>query len=158
MLIAALLLALCGCQEEQAGKMTLWGTYEIDTVGARVGYAAPNGIETGVYGGWRTASEDPPNIFGVYTLYQFGTIDVNNPIPIEWLPEKLSATPYLGGDITIDLSDEENRIARGGPLVGLKLLDAIALEMRWQFVNGPLEAVYDNSEAVFALCIPIPLR
>lgn len=156
-LIVALALALCaGCAEEQKGKVSLWGTYETDAVGARVGYAV-NGNEVGVYGAWRPASEDPPNIAGVYALHEFATIDVNNPIPLEWLPDKLTATPYLGGYVTVDFADE-GRKAMGGPMVGLKVFNAVAFEARYQFVNGPLEASYEDREAVFALTVPIPLR
>ena len=158
-LILIVALAVClvaGCSQGQKPTLTLWGTYEVDTVGARVGIKPDvnSPLEAGIYGAWRPSSEDPPNIFGVYTLYTFAEIDVNNPFPGDLLPDKIKAAGYVGGDITVDFADE-GRKARGGPLVGIKWLDAIATEVRYQFVNGPLEANYDDAEAVFALCVPI---
>ncbi len=151
-LTVAILLVLCGVTK---AEMTLWGMYDVDTAGVRVGYIAPESkIECGLFAAWRPDPEQPPNIFGAYSLYEFDAIDVNNPIPASWLPKVLTAKPYLGGYLTIDLADEQ-RIALGGPMAGLKICDVIALEYRYQLVNGPLSEDFTNGQSVFAICLPV---
>lgn len=148
------MLALCGVSVGAEGKgVALWGMYDIDTAGVRVGYF--NGAnQVGLFGAWRPDPDQPPNIFGVYGLHEFGTLEVPNPVPISWLPQTITATPYLGGYITIDFADEQRKTL-GGPMIGLEFMDVLAFEYRYQMVNGPLEANFDNGQSVFAICLPI---
>ena len=153
--IVALVLMLCGMSmgQEKTQGMTVWGMYDTSTAGVRVGYFS-GANEVGLFGAWRPDPDVPPNIFGVYGLHNFAAIEVPNPVPISWLPEKISAVPYLGGYITVDFADEQRKTL-GGPMAGLKLMDILALEYRYQLVNGPLEASFDNGQSVFAICVPV---
>lgn len=146
LLIVTLLLCLVGTAR---AEMTVWGLYDRDTAGVRLGYAHDQ-IEVGLFAAWRPDPEQPPNIFGAYSLYEFGTVEVNNPIPVEWLPAKLTGTPYMGGYLTIDLADE-GRKALGGPMVGLLVQDVLAIELRYQLVNGPLEGAFPNEQYVLSV-------
>lgn len=153
-LTVALMLCLVGTAR---ADVTAWGLYDVDTVGARVGIEK-NGNEVGLYGAWRPDPDQPPSMFGIYGLHNFGTIDVNSPIPVEWLPKVWTATPYVGGYVTIDFAEylalpeeTQNRRMVGGPMIGLKFFDVLATELRYQLVDGPLEASFENQQFIFAI-------
>ena len=145
-LIVALLLCVMGTAR---AEMTLWGMYDRDTAGVRIGYAHDQ-IEVGLFGAWRPDPKQPPNIFGAYSLYEFGAIEVVNPIPLDWLPEKLTGKPYLGGYVTVDLADEGRKIL-GGPMAGVLIQDVLAIELRYQLVNGSLEGAFPDEQYVLSI-------
>ena len=154
LMIVALILMLCGVAR---AEMTAWGLFDRDTAGLRVGIEK-NGNEVGLFGAWRADPSQPPNLFGIYGLHNFQAIEVNNPIPVEWLPEKWTATPYAGAYVTIDFAeylnlpeDTQNRRMIGGPMAGLKLFDILVLEYRYQLVNDYMESAFENGQSVFAL-------
>jgi hypothetical protein len=146
LLIVALLLMLCGIVR---ADMTVWGLYDRDTAGARIGYVNKN-IELGLFGAWRPDPKQPPNLFGIYSLYEFDAVEVANLIPIDWLPATLSGKPYIGGFLTIDFERDQAR-ALGGPMVGLLLQDVLAIELRYQLVNDQLEQNFQNQQYVLSI-------
>lgn len=118
LLTITILLLLTGC----ANRMTTWTWGENDAVGVRVGttFGDMNEVEIGVSSLWYP-SDEAPQIWGVYGLYYFDDIlDVNQPIPFEFLPTKIKVKPYFGGLISVDFEGEDAR-TMAGPVAGLKI-------------------------------------
>ncbi len=153
-LTVALLLCLVGTAR---ADVTAWAIYDRDAAGVRVGIEK-DGNEIGIFGAWRADPKQPPNLFGIYGLHNFQAIEINSPIPVEWLPAKWTATPYAGAYVTIDFAeylnlpeDTQNRRIIGGPMAGLKLFDLLVLEYRYQLVNDYMESAFENGQSVLAL-------
>ncbi len=145
-LIVVLMLAFCGVAR---ADVTAWFLFDRDTAGVRLGYAHDQ-IEVGLWGAWRPDPKQPPNIFGVYSLYEFQPVEVANPIPVEWLPARLSGKPYLGAYLSVDFEQDQTR-ALGGPMVGLLIQDVLAIELRFQLVNDQLEQDFANQQYILAI-------
>lgn len=154
LLTVALVLCLVGTAR---ADWTAWGLYDIDTTGLRLGIEK-NGNELGLYGAWRPDPEEPPSMFGIYGVHNFGTIEVDSPIPVSWLPAKWTATPYVGGYVTVDFAkvlslpeDQQGRRTLGGPMIGIKFFDLLATELRYQLTGDSLADSFQDQQFVFAL-------
>ena len=96
-MLVLVLLFVAGCTDMTA---SLWDDRD-GGVGSRIGYAMDN-TEVGL-----SVLYWPDNIydevFGAYGLYKFpDMVEIPNPISVEFLPETISGTPYLGGKVDSD--------------------------------------------------------
>lgn len=92
--VVAVLLLVAGCNDMTA---SLWNDRE-GAIGGRLGYA----IESAEMGlsvlHWPDG--DNSEVFGAYGMYKFSDmVEIPNPIPMDFLPEMLKGTPYIGGKV-----------------------------------------------------------
>lgn len=166
LLIVALALCLVGISRANepnvpdSRALTLWVSgdslaYQNTNLGVMLGLRQKN-VELGVAGEWRIFSEGDTNAdiqsnfaLGPYGVYHFpGLIDVNNPIDVDWLPDKLLAEPFLSLAYLIDLKGQ-GAVTRPG--VGIRLLDIFALSWDYSFYQG----VPADNEGRFGLSVKL---
>lgn len=152
-LIVALLLCLVGAgygaetnvPAENDRALTLWVSgeslaYQNTNLGVMLGIRQKN-VELGVAAEWRIFSEGDTDAdiqsdfaIGPYGAYHFpGLIDVNNPIDVGWLPDKLLAEPFVSLAYLIDRKGQ-GAVTRPG--VGIRVLDIFALSWDYSFYQG----------------------
>ena len=151
LLTVALVLCLVGISRANepnvpdSRAMTLWVSgnslgYQNTNLSVMSGIRGKN-VEVGIIGEWRMFSEGDTDAdiqsdfaIGPYAAYHFpGLIDVNNPIDIGWLPEKLLGEPFVSLAYPIDI---QGRGAAIKPGVGIRLLDTFALRWEYSFYRG----------------------
>ncbi|MHC4207357.1 MAG: hypothetical protein ACYSTT_22100 [Planctomycetota bacterium] len=129
-------------------ELSAWLLTDNEVVGARVGYVN-NNIEVGGLSYWWYDTEpmEPPQVFGAYGAYHFpDLIEVANPIPVDWLPATLHASPYLGMQIGINCDREKRDFI--GPIAGLLLQDLLVIEYQYREYSDALEAALGSGEHV----------
>lgn len=149
-LIVALMLCLVGTSfgaepNEPKNAVAFWvsgtdlGNQNTD-LSAWLGFRRDN-IEIGVATEWRMYAEGDTDAdfqsnfsVGPYGVYHFpGLIDVNNPIDVEWLPDKLLGEPFLSLSYLIDTKGMGATISPG---VGIRLLDVFAVMYQYSWYKG----------------------
>lgn len=148
--IVAMMLTLCGVAraEDPNRALTLWVSgnslayqnTELNVLFGIRGIGDPN-VELGMAMDWRIYSEGDTDAdiqsdlaIGPYGVYHFpGLIDVNNPIDVPWLPEKLAGEPFVSLAYPIDIKGQGAVIRPG---VGIRLLDIFALSWDYSFYKG----------------------
>lgn len=103
LIMGAILIGASGCPEN---KISVWTGGDNDALTVRGGYEIQDNIEVGVASTW-WVSDDPPQTFGTYAIYEFDQIlDVNSPIDAGFLPETFTGKPYLGGQIGLNVDGD----------------------------------------------------
>jgi len=98
----------------------------------RVGVKDDSPIEVGLSALWLPDREEP-EIWGIYALYHLPEIvNVPNPIVVDFLPEIITGTPYLGGKLDIDFDDEVTDIS---PVAGILLMDVLFIEYQFEYID-----------------------
>jgi len=150
LLTVAVLLALCGVTkaEDPNRALTLWVSgdslaYQNTDLGVMLGIRGigNTNVEVGVAGEWRIFSEGDTDqdiqsdfALGPYGVYHFpGLIDVNNPIDVSWLPDRLLGEPFVSLAYLIDIRGQ-GAVVRPG--IGIRLLDVFALSWDYSFYKG----------------------
>jgi len=117
-LLAVLLVA--GCAGMTA---SLWDGRDGAT-GGRVGYDM-NDSEVGLsvlYSG------DADEIYGAYGMYKMpNAVEIPNPVAVEWLPEILMGTPYIG--VTIEVDGDNSAL-----MAGVEIGNALFMEYQDNYV------------------------
>lgn len=130
---------------ENDRAITLWVSgsdlgYQNTDLSAWLGLRQKN-VEFGVATEWRMFSEGDTNTniqsqlsIGPYGVYHFpGLIDVNNPLDVEWLPEKFVGEPFISLSYLIDTKGQGAAISPG---IGIRLFDSFALFWDYSFYKG----------------------
>jgi hypothetical protein len=145
-LVMALLIGLAMAMPAQA-DVSVWGLGKSGLVGARVGYVfGPNdAIEVGGQSYWFT-DDAAPQVFGAYGMYLFrDLVSVPRILPLEFLPETMTASPYLGMQISIGCGDEESRDFIG-PVAGVLAWEFLAFEYQYVLYSDNLEDLLGANE------------
>ena len=125
------------------------------TLSARLGYHWAD-CEIGASISWYPDEQvQIPQTYTVYGLYNgLPAVDVPNPIPVEWLPDKFNAKPYFGAQVGLDVN---NNGVITGPIAGLIVQDLIVVEYQYQRLTERLGTQLDNEHKVLlGLKIKIP--
>lgn len=142
----------------QADGLNVWlggdsqsaGTSVDRSLAARVGYRFGEGepYEIGVGCLWWPSEQmGPPSTYTIYGLYQVGLpIIVPNPIKLDWLPETLTAQPYIGAQVGLDFY---NGGVMTGPIAGLIIEKIIVIEYQYQRFTEALANDLDNEHKLF---------
>lgn len=126
-----------------AGDFCIWSLADSDSVIARVGYKLGDNIEAGIESAWRHDSERPGQLWALFGVYKApDAIKVGPLLPFDWLPE-LTATPYIGASVGVDLENEDERTV-AGPLAGLIIQDILVVEYFYGFVSDDLDAYMND--------------
>jgi len=151
--LLVLLVVLACCQIAHAEGLTTWlfggaGDAENNEVFARIGYEK-GPIELGAESCW-WPNYDPPQVWGVYGLWKFpDAVSFPNPLPLNWLPETFTATPYVGGQISVEIEDRSSMV---GPVAGVILQDIITVEYQYRNYGQLLgEFLEDEHRVMFGL-------
>ena len=155
--ILSIILALCLCASVQAAGLTIWGlTEQISSVdgdnslSARIGYdlslTDKGGLELFAGSIWRPReTQDFPQVVVLGAIQHLpDLIDPNSSIP--WLPElfltviseDVQIRPYIGGQFSVNLVDEDS--GTYGAIAGITL--KLTPEDKSELV---FEAFYDNN-------------
>ena len=155
--ILSIILALCLCSAVQAAGLTIWGlTEQISSVdgdnslSARIGYdlslTDKGGLELFAGSIWRPReTQDFPQVVVLGAIQHLpDLIDPNSSIP--WLPElfltviseDVQIRPYIGGQFSVNLVDEDS--GTYGAIAGITL--KLTPEDKSELV---FEASYDNN-------------
>jgi len=137
----------------QAKDFALWTYGEDDLVGARVGCMIDDNVEFGVLSLWYPQDE-APNILGAYSCYHFDEpVMIDNPIPLEWLPEIFEAKPYIGAQVSIDfrkLIGETDGMRRSmvGPIAGIIVQEVLVVEYSYSAFGDALGTVLNDQHKI----------
>lgn len=123
----------------QAKDVSTWLLGDADSLTARAGYGNP--IETGIESQWFSFDETP-QVWGAYSVYHFDPIDVNNPIKLAWLPDKVNLEPYLGAHAGLNLN---NRGTYVGIIAGGIIQKVIVIEYAYNNFDWQLDNVLGGS-------------
>ena len=141
-----LLIVLFLCLPVRADT-TSWLWADDDALGVRVGVKDDSPIEVGLSALWLPDREEP-EIWGIYALYHLPEIvNVPNPIVVDFLPEIITGTPYLGGKLDIDFDDEVTDIS---PVAGIVLMDVLFIEYQFEAIDRESK---QESKVLFGLRI-----
>jgi len=148
-----LFVILAFCQATYAEGLTTWlfggaGTGETNEVFARVGYEK-GPLEVGaMVCFW--PNYDPPTTYGVYAIGKLkDAVQIPNPIPLEWLPETFTASPYIGGQVSVEI---QNRGSMVGPVAGVIVQDVLTIEYQYRNYGEALgEILADEHRVMFGL-------
>ena len=144
---------LACCQIASAEGLTTWifggaGDGPTNEVFARVGYEKGSLEIGGTVCFWPNYS--PPTVYGVYAIGKLDNlVQIPNPLPIEWLPETIGATPYLGGQVSVDFEDRGSMI---GPVAGVILQEVLTIEYQYRNYGQSLgDIMADEHRVLFGL-------
>ena len=154
LLIGFIVLCLTGITF--AGDTTFWALGEqsliepSDGILLRLGYEADNkevGIQTNYF---PSVEPEMPEIYGFYGLvFLSEPVEVNNPISIEFLPEKVSADVYFGGQVTMDFGEDDVG-SYSGLLAGAIINETLVIEYQYNRLGDELAiALEPDSHSVF---------
>jgi hypothetical protein len=152
-IIIFLMLVVCFVGTARA-DLAAWLLADNEVVGARIGYVKDN-VEVGGLSYWWYGDQPPapPQVFGAYGIYHFpDVVEVNNPLPVSWLPKTLKASPYLGMQIGVSTKAEKRDYI--GPIVGVRFHNLVA-EYQWRNYSDALATQLGSSEHVLMAGIRI---
>jgi len=113
----------------------------------RIGVQDELPIEVGLSALWLPDREEP-EIWGLYALYHLPEIvNLPNPIVVDFLPETITATPYLGGKLDINF---DYKAADISPVAGLMLNKVLFIEYQFESID---RESYQESKLIFGLRI-----
>jgi hypothetical protein len=141
------------------GSQGMTSDDSLEHIGARLGYRIGDDerIEIGLSSEYYPGADDAdsPQVWGVYGLYHWpDAIKVPQPIPLEFLPAELTATPYIGGRIGLDF-DADGVVS--GPVAGIIVNEVIFFEAQYNYYGGPLEGSgSDDFRFIFGLRFALP--
>jgi len=102
-----------------------------------------------------SAEPELPEIYGMYGLYHFpDVIDINNPIPFDFLPEKVQASVYLGGQITVDFGEDDVG-SYTGFIAGTIINEVIVIEYQNNRFGDELAGIIDSNASSIYLGLRI---
>lgn len=147
--IVMLVVLVCASVSLADDSVNLWvlGEPSIDNqnneVGALVGFRRDN-VEIGIAGLWRMFGEadtEPSDeekesefALGAYGLFHLPEIiDVNNPIPIPGLPDKIMSEPYVGLKF---LKDVKGKGTSFSPVTGMRIFETIGIMYEYRGFHG----------------------
>jgi hypothetical protein len=148
-LIVTLIMILACCSIARAQDpnqaVTLWlsaanPSYQNTDLKLMVGGRSGN-IELGAAMDWRMFSEGDNDedlqsqfALGPYGVYHFpGAIDVNSPINLPWLGDKLLGDPFLGMSYLFDVDGKGTSFS---PFAGVRIFDMFALTYQYSLYYG----------------------
>ena len=138
-LMAAVACVLAFAAVTSASDFDFWALADSDSVLIRLGLPVSDNVVAGVESAWRHDSERPGQLWALYGIYTHpDPIEFDNILPFDWMPA-LSAHPYIGASIGVDLENEDERTV-AGPLAGLIVQDILVIEYAYQYVSDHLEA------------------
>ena len=142
-MVVVLLLAFVMPASAEIAAWGLGGPAASEVLAARLGYVRDN-IEVGGTAYWYEKPEAPPQVYGCYGIYHFpDLIDVNTPIGLDFLPERLNASAYIGTQITI--GDDEHR-GFVGLVAGTVIQKVIVIEGQWNSFSDSIEDAFGPDE------------
>jgi len=145
-ILIAVLTVLLFCIPVQAENLfSVWLWDDDDAMGVRAGYYVTETIEAGISASWLSGDGEPVTM-GFFGLRHFPEIiKIPNPILIEFLPEEISGTPYVGGKIIFDLDSNQSNLS---PVAGILFEDIFFMEYRYKGFGGAGDGIF------FGLRIP----
>lgn len=155
MLAALCLLTVSGWAAESPNSVPLkrwsvWAMAESDLTTAQLGYMLTPHVEVGALGTWRDDREQPGDIFGIYGVYHFDyAVEIPQFIPLQGLPDTLTAKPFVGVEITLDVQNEGDR-TMAGPSAGFIVQDLLVLKYTYRMASSKLAEV-QNDEHRFGI-------
>ncbi len=151
--LITILIVLLSFSSVHAEGLTAWIYSGVDydnkgnEVAARIGYVK-GAIELGGLSQWYP-SDKPPQVFGIYGLYLFeDAITIPQILPLSWLPETLTATPYIGGQVTVDFAFPDTDGTMVGPIAGVEIQGIIVVEYQYRNYSDKLGDYLDNEHRV----------
>lgn len=151
-LIVAMCVLLCASAYAQTG-MSIWSLGGDKTAEMRFGYRFNKCTEAGISGAWNTGDEPVNQLWGIYATYCFDRqLEVPNPFASDWFPATVTAKPYMGAAMSLDLESQgEKRTIE--PIIGLAFNHdepvSFVLEYRYRFVSNDLEQVLSDESRFF---------
>lgn len=122
MVVVLVLLLVAGCTDMTA---SIWDGRD-DAIGGRIGYVMGNTEVGGSVLHWPETKN--AEIFGVYGLYKFpDLVEIPNPLKLDFLPETIMGTPYLGGKVD---SDGGETLLMGG----IEIANTLFMEYQNQYL------------------------
>jgi len=146
MLVLTIVLMCVGvsfAQEKSEKHFAAWlyGTMDYDAdndLSGRLGYIDEQ-VEVGMCSTWYGPKLGAPQVYGAYGIYWLPEpIDVNSPINIDFLPERIVAWPYVGGQVSIDIEEDG---AYRGIIAGLRFYEILILEYQYTDFETQLDAM-----------------
>lgn len=144
----AILIVLVCASVASAGDITFWALGEqaiiepTDGIVMRLGWLNEN-IEFGLQTVFLPDVEpEMPEVYGLYGVAFLEPIEVNNPIPLEILPEVISANLYMGGQISLDFGEDDVG-SYAGLIAGTILNDVLVIEYQYNRLGDELAAALD---------------
>lgn len=123
-----LLMLLIFATTVQARDWTTWVLGNDDEIGVRVGYEVAENAEAGMVTYW-SPDNNHPQIWGAYGLYFFpDLVEIQNPLPVLFLPEKFVGKGYFGLQIGVNF-DNDNTFAV--PVAGILFNEVLSLEYQY---------------------------
>jgi len=138
-ILVTMLTVLLLCVPVQAQKFSTWLWNDDDATGARIGYFTTDTIEVGVSASWLSGDGEPVTMgfFGLYHLEE--VIKIPNPILLEFLPEEISGTPYVGARIDFDLDTNQSTFS---PVTGIMFEKVFFFEYRYKSIVGVKDGMF----------------
>ena len=160
--VIALLLILACTSMVSASDLAFWAIGEqtlvepADGLMLRLGYEMDQ-TEVGIQTLFVPSAEpDVPDVFGIYSVFHLpDPIEVPNPIPLDWLPEKLTASIYLGGQISVDFANNDDGAFKG-LIAGMLINNNLVIEYQYNRFGDQLAYMIDpdSHQLYFGLRIP----
>lgn len=120
--VVVALLWLQGCSGESNVSGWVWSD---DGVGVRVGTKVSENNEAGLSMLHRSGDNEP-RVVGLYGVHHFPEpVKFRNPLIVDFLPETLEGTAYLGGRLDVDLEMGETSME---PIAGIIFEDTLFFE------------------------------
>lgn len=143
--VVAVVLLLC---LPVRGSMSTWLWGDDEAVGARIGTKVTENNEAGLSMLW-WPDEQEPEVLGFYGIHHSATsVEIRNPLMLEFAPETINGRPYIGAKMDIHLDNNKTSM---GPVAGIMFEDILFLEYQYQsFSQG---SVSPSSKIIFGLRI-----
>lgn len=143
-LLLKILIVLLMAGVSQAKNWNAWLIGDNDSVTARLGYDVNANIEFGGELTWLD-KDSMCGTTGIYGIYKFpDAVQIPNPIPLDFLPKTLTASPYLGAQVGIDIL---NRGSFVGPVAGVVIQNVLTIEWQYLGANFQFDPV-DNEQRI----------
>lgn len=144
-ILTVVLAVLLLCVPVKAQDLTTWLWNDEEATGARIGYCWDN-IEAGVSAMWLT-DENNPKTMGVFAVRRFlDLIKLPNPVTLDFLPEEILGTPYIGARIDFDLDTNQSDLS---PITGVLFEEIFFVENRWSDFSGAPKGLYFGLRLLF---------
>jgi len=111
------------------GQVSTWAWGDDEAVGARVGRKITENNEAGLSMLW-WPDDTEPRVLGLYGIHHLGnTVEIRNPLILDFLPETIEARPYVGAKVDLHLDNKKTSV---GPVAGILFEDILFLEYQYQ--------------------------
>lgn len=121
LMMCLLAISQSGCNSE----MNAWAWEEDDSLGVRIGGFLSENNEAGGSMNWQD-EDSGPRVLGLYALHHFPEkVEFRNPLILDFLPETLFGTAYLGGKLDVNLDTNNTSLT---PVAGVIFADTLFIE------------------------------